>query len=232
LRTGYETLAFEPNPRVFGELTERCEKLVGFRGFPIGVGGSDGSFEFRTVETVEGAEWDGDLSLYSSFTEHDLPKELRYSDPISVGVRSLGSLHASGEIPLAPGMVKIDTEGGDLAVIEGLGEVRPEVIVTETWADGSAMGGAKSVNALPPVVAAMRERGYHWFIHIFRKDGTSEPAYFVNWDGQPRGTWGNTFFFREVGLFRIASEYCERMIPRAPVRIRSRVGGGDGSGGA
>ncbi len=219
LRTGFETYAFEPNPAVHGKIVDRCDGLKGFKSQAIGIGVEDGTFDLKLVESESAEFEEEDSSVYASFVGRDLPPGLRYGETIAVGVRSLGSLLTSGEIPSEPGVVKIDTEGNDLAVVQGFGEVRPEVVCTETWADGSVMGGEKSANALAPMVAEMRERGYGWFIHIFRTDGTTEPAFFVNWDVQPRGSWGNTFFFRDAGLFRVAADFCERYLPRAAVGL-------------
>jgi FkbM family methyltransferase len=217
VRTGFDVYAFEPFPAAYREIETRLAGEAGFHLLKIGVGASDDSLELFSVE-AEGERFAGvDTTLFSTFVKHDLPAGLAYGAATRVPVRSIESLIAAGEIPREIGLVKIDTEGGDLAVISGMGEARFDVVISESWAEGSALAGAASPNPLPAIAAAMRERGYPYLIHIFRRDGTTEPAHFVNWDRQHRGSWGNTFFFRSAPVFHAAANWCERYVPRAPV---------------
>ncbi len=217
VRTGFEVHAFEPFPAAYREIEQRLAGEAGFHLHKIGVGAADGSLDLFSVE-AEGEQFDGvDTTLFSTFVKHDLPDGLAYGAAVRVPVRSIESLIAAGEIPREIGLVKIDTEGGDLAVISGMGDAAFDVVISESWAEGSSLAGSASPNPLPVIAAAMRERGYPYLIHIFRRDGTTEPAHFVNWDRQPRGSWGNTFFFRSAPVFHAAADWCDRYVPRAPV---------------
>ncbi len=61
--------------------------------------------------------------------------EIAWRETVSVTGRSLASLVAAGEIPARAGILKVDTEGSDLAVISGMGELVCDVVMIEHWSD-------------------------------------------------------------------------------------------------
>ncbi len=217
LSAGYRVFAFEPLPETYERLRERFESVPsGFKSFAVAVGAADGVTEFYTVEVADpelSRQMDADLSVYSTTVKHAVPVGMDYSEPIEVKVRSLKSLHASGELPADVSILKIDTEGGDLEVIRGMGTAKYAVIVSEFW-DAEHYFSNGEFGLLPDTVAQLRARGYNWHVVIYRPGGENfvEPRFYCNIDQSVRGSWGNVIFFRDYDVFKEALKWCSSMI--------------------
>ncbi len=217
LSAGYRVFAFEPLPETYERLRERFENIpTGFKSFAVAVGAVDGVTSFYTVEVADpelSRQMDADLSVYSTTVKHAVPAGMDYSEPIEVKVRSLKSLHASGELPADVSILKIDTEGGDLEVIRGMGTAKYSVIVSEFW-DAEHYFSNGEFGLLPDTVAQLRARGYNWHIVIYRAGDEHyvEPRFYCNIDQSVRGSWGNVIFFRDYDVFKEALKWCSSMI--------------------
>jgi FkbM family methyltransferase len=217
LSAGYRVFAFEPLPEAYERLCERFTGItVGFKPFPVAVGSTDGTTSFYAVELSnhELAEsLDADLSVYSTMVKHGMPEGLNYAEPIEVKVRSLKSLHDSGELPGDVSILKIDTEGGDLDVIKGMGNTKYSVIMSEFW-DAEHYFSNGEFGLLQNTVAHLRARGYVWHIVIYRAltNNSSEPRFYCNIDQSVRSSWGNALFFRDYELFKEALKWCNAML--------------------
>jgi FkbM family methyltransferase len=100
------------------------------------------------VHGVAAGDVDGELALHRSVTRGGAPvsfahtmldppdaAEIAWADTVSVPARSLSSLVESGEVPARVGVVTIDTEGYDLAVVRGMGSLDADVVMVEQWTD-------------------------------------------------------------------------------------------------
>ncbi len=152
-------------------LRERFEGIpTGFKSFAVAVGAADGVTSFYTVKVDDpelSRQMDADLSVYSTTVKHAVPAGMEYSEPIEVKVRSLKSLHATGDLPADVSILKIDTEGADLEVIRGMGTAKYAVIVSEFW-DAEHYFSNGEFGLLPDTVAQLRAHGYNWHIVIYR----------------------------------------------------------------
>jgi len=217
LSVGYRVFAFEPSPETYERLRERFEGIAsGFKSFPVAVGAADGATSFYSIEVHDqelSRSMDSDLSVYSTAVKHAVPAGMGFSEPIEVKVRSLKSLHSSGELPSDVSILKIDTEGGDLEVIRGMGTVKYAVIVSEFWDTEHYFSNGK-FGLLPDTVAHLRARGYNWHIVIYRPAGENfaEPRFYCNIDQSVRGSWGNAIFFRDYDIFKEALKWCSSML--------------------
>jgi FkbM family methyltransferase len=217
LSAGYRVFAFEPMPETYDRLRERFEKvLTGFKSFPVAVGAHDGTTSFYNIEVPDvrlSQAMDPDLSVYGTTVKHAIPDGMAYSEPIDVGVRSLKSLHGSGELPADISILKIDTEGGDLEVIRGMGTAKYAVIVSEFW-DAEHYFSNREFGLLPDTVAHLRARGYNWHIVVYRPPGAAfnEPRFYCNIDHSVTGSWGNVIFFRDYDVFKEALKWCSSSI--------------------
>ncbi|MBS2000655.1 MAG: FkbM family methyltransferase [Cyanobacteria bacterium SZAS LIN-5] len=217
LSAGYRVFAFEPMPETFERLRERFEQVQsGFKSFPIAVGAKDGVTSFYALEVPDqelSKTMEPDLSVYSTTVKHAVPEGMNYSEPIDVTVRSLKSLHGSGELPADISILKIDTEGGDLEVIRGMGTAKYAVIVSEFW-DAEHYFSNGEFGLMQDTVAHLRARGYNWHIVIYRPAGTAyvEPRFYCNLDQSVRGSWGNAIFFRDYDVFKEALKWCSSML--------------------
>jgi FkbM family methyltransferase len=101
-----------------------------------------------TVHEYAAGAADGQLSLRRSFAPDGTPlsfghtvldrpdaDEIGWHDAVVVEARSLASLVEEGAVPVRIGILKVDTEGHDLAVISGIGPLDPDVVMVEHWID-------------------------------------------------------------------------------------------------
>ena len=106
-----QVIAFEPSPVNFLRLQQSCGALVSVKLCQMGLGREDGRLSFQ-----QGADALGATSrvLETSVASAD-------EETIQVDIRRGLGLIESGKIP-APNALKIDVEGFELEVLEGLGE--------------------------------------------------------------------------------------------------------------
>lgn len=98
--------AFEPSPANFGRLATDCVSLGNVTLLHSGLGSNDGKLHFQ-----QGAD---DLGATSRIVEED-------SGGVLVDVRSGASMIDGGDA-LVPNAIKIDVEGFEYEVLEGLGD--------------------------------------------------------------------------------------------------------------
>jgi FkbM family methyltransferase len=121
---------------------------------------------------------------------------------VPVACRSLESLAKEGAIEAQVGILKVDTEGNDLRVLEGMGPVRAEVLVCEfvtprlypDWICSFPEG----------LVAAAKAMGYEHCVAVSRFDEHEivevDPTHFAD------GEWGNLIFTSKELLNDVRAE--------------------------
>jgi FkbM family methyltransferase len=191
LDTGIERLfAFEPEPENVTELRAR------FADDPRVVVGSyalsnrDGRRELRRSRDPNGSR----ITFGHTLLARPDAAEITWGEPLPVETRTLESLRRSGAIPPRVGIVKVDTEGHDLAVIEGIGEVECDVVMVEHWLDLP-----KSLGPCPwraaQMEAALAPKGFAHFAFVYHRDEFA----ILKWDDHEvdPGYTGNLIFLHE-----------------------------------
>ncbi len=135
-------------------------------------------------------------SLSFGHTMLDRPgtSEIKWPDQASVDVRSLASLVASEEIPERVGLLKIDTEGSDLAVVRGMGSLECDVVMVEHWSDLPYSLGVCPWTS-EELIASLATRGFtHYAFLLHREEGVT-----FRWDAADvdTGEMGNLIFLHE-----------------------------------
>jgi len=213
LQTGYEVYAFEPFPPVLEKLKQRLGNYPHFHALPYALGSVNETQELHLAADLTEDNIYDDPTFYNSLLPHSLAEGLVFRDSISVFVKTLVSLHQSGEIPSQVGLVKIDTEGCDLEVIKGMGDYRYPVVMAEFWDPSFPFGKSGSLNYLKDMVPAMKERNYSWHIVIYRIWGGQEISYYCNSSYSLENSWGNVFFFQDQMVFQEALKWCNATMP-------------------
>jgi len=208
LEVGYEVYAFEPFPEVFEKLKCRFSASNQFHSYPVAIGSIDETRNFFLAQDQTEENIYKDSSLYNSLTKHSMPGDMVFNDSITVPVRSLESLHTSGELPEDIGLVKVDTEGFDLEVLRGMGSHRYSVVVAEFWDAQFPFGLSEAFNRLPDMVSEMKGKGYHWYLVIYRIWGSDEVSFYCNYPKSIEKSWGNVFFFHDYDVFSQAFKWC------------------------
>jgi Methyltransferase FkbM domain len=84
-----------------------------------------------------------------------------------VQCRTLDSLVAEGLLPEHVGILKVDTERGDLAVLRGMGRLHSDVVILEYWDDLPETIGP-STYRVSDVVELVAGHGYSNYVGVKR----------------------------------------------------------------
>jgi len=215
LEAGYEVYAFEPFLEVFEKLKHRFSNDNQFHGYPVAVGSTDETKEFHLAQDQTEENIYKDSTFYNSLTKHAMPGDIIFTSSITVPVRSLESLHASGELPDDIGLVQVDTEGFDLEVLRGMGNYRYPVVVAEFWDSQFPFGLSEAFNRLDAMVGEMKAKSYCWHLVIYRVWGSDEVLFYCNHPESIEKSWGNVFFFQEYSIFSVAAKWCSSVLREA-----------------
>jgi FkbM family methyltransferase len=216
LRAGVEDLhAFDPHPANAGALLSRFREDPRVTVHELAVSDADGSCELHVSSKPDGTP----LSFGHTLLQPAETDEIAWRGSLSVGRRSLQSLLDAGEIPPAVGILKIDTEGHDLAVVRGMGKLQADVVMVEHWTD-LPQGLGVCPWSTDEMVGQLRDRGFSNFAFIMHRS----ESVILKWnDGQVEtGAMGNLVFLHDRILERalpevlvLASDLAEQALIRA-----------------
>jgi FkbM family methyltransferase len=197
LDAGVQALhVFDPHPTNAEALRTR------FAGDPrvvvheCAVSDRDGEAELHISTHPDGTP----VSFGHTLLERDDTEEIAWKSTLPVARRSLHSLAQTGEIPRSVGILKIDTEGHDLAVVQGMGDLQAEVVMVEHWTD-LPNGLGTCPWSTQEMAAVLRERGFsHFAFIVHRNDFVT-----LKWDDGDveRGAMGNLVFIHDSALARL-----------------------------
>jgi FkbM family methyltransferase len=211
LRVGYRVYAFEPYAPSFERLRQRLGDNPLFSARAIAIGAADAESILHVAGRSPGSE-EPDPSLYNSLIDHPLHRAVRFETTQPVAVRSLASLALRGDIPLRGNILKIDAEGMELDIIAGMGQCEFDLVLAEFW-DAEHPLGRAGHGWLAPIVEAMKSRGYHRHLVIYRLDESGTLSFYANRPDMVAKSWGNAAFFRDFTLFGRALRWCETVLP-------------------
>jgi len=198
LRAGCPELhAVEPYPPHVDFLTRRFGGNGAVRILPIAAGASDGKATLHIAQDRSGREH----HYHHSLVHFESRGDVMWQRAIPVECRSLGSLVEEGRLPPEVGILKIDTEGHDLAVLQGLGPLRAAVIMAEYWHDLPEVFGPCPY-ALSDLAAILGPRGYSNFGVVTRHDEFQIVQ--LNSTATRPGDWGNAVFVHDDVFPRVA----------------------------
>jgi FkbM family methyltransferase len=165
------------------------------------------------VHEIAVSDADGELELHRSVTPNGDPvtfghtvlerpdtNEIAWRESFGVTARSLASLVDTGEIPARVGILKIDTEGHDYAVVAGMGDLAADVVMVEHWTDlPHSLGPCPW--SLESMRSELRPRGFSHFAFIAHRGEFAA----LQWDDGdvPRGHMGNLVFLHDEVLERL-----------------------------
>jgi len=185
MNRGFHGTLLEPYPAHHAGL-EALVRDTQSRVLPFAVAEADGESQLHIAVDAAGVPMD----YFHSLHRDEANPHARHAQSIPVRCRSLGSMVKEGLLEPDVGVLKIDTEGTDLKVIQGMGELVAEVLICEfvtpvlypTW-----------TSSFPEaLVQAAMARGYEECVAVKRfgphEVVTFGPQAFV--DGQ----WGNLIF--------------------------------------
>jgi FkbM family methyltransferase len=188
--------AIEPHPDNAAALHARFDADPRVVVHELAVGDADGSAELHVSSSPDG----GPLPFGHTLLQRTNTDEIGWNEVVSVSLRSLGSLIDAGELPRRVGILKIDTEGNDLAVVRGMGALEADVVMVEHWTDlPNGLGRCPWTTA--EMLAELQPRGFAHFAFIVHRNEFVT----LKWDDGEveRGAMGNLVFLHERVLAQL-----------------------------
>ncbi len=161
VQSGLQGTLFEPCPKHY-PILQKFSQNTRCQFFPYAIDASDRQAHFYINCDSKGEPTNYFHSL------HYLAKDSRvnHQKNIEVPCRSLQSLFKEGVINANIGILKIDTEGNDLQVLKGMGEVYPEVLICEFFTEGLYAGWEQSNPH--GLIAEAKKLGFFYYLGIKR----------------------------------------------------------------
>lgn len=198
--------AVEANPAMSKKLRERFATAANFTLIEAAAGATDGT---ATLHIVQGADNGGDTDTQlSSVVEHPLYPGLSVSNHLSVPQVRLDTLSRQGRIGVPLGFLKTDTEGNDLAVLSGMGDISPEIISVEFWNRDFVFNNGQTHNDVGDYLRYFAGSPYRWHVELYRREDASVLTARVQTTGSLAQSWGNAYFFRDKGQFEAFISIC------------------------
>ena len=188
MQYGFDGYLFEPLPKHHPVL-EELVRDTGSVFFPYAIDDHDHS----GILNIAVDENNQEMDYFHSLQRLEGDERVKHDKQLLVECFSLASLVAQGKIAAQIGLLKTDTEGNDLNVIIGMGELVPDVLMCEFFTEGIYSGWE---DAQPDrLIAAARDKGYEHYIAVKRRDGLEtcslSPSSFIE------RQWGNLIFMKE-----------------------------------
>jgi len=216
-----EVHAFEPHPQNVAALREQ---FGGDRRVVIhdcGVSDFDGHGDLHLSQSPSGSELPfGHTLLARADTD-----QVAWSGTLKIPLRRLGSLVDAGLIPRRVGLLKIDTEGHDLAVVRGMGDLEPDLIMLEHWSE-LPHGLGRCPWTIDELTAELGPRGFRHFAFILH----CAEYVTLKWDDGDveAGAMGNLLFLSDdvlphvfTDLLHCASVLTEEAIASAQIQAHA-----------
>jgi len=141
---------------------------------------------------------DGALHEYYHSLEHFAEDEWHRKGPsVPIATVSLDDLVDRGDLAPRIGVLKVDTEGHDLAVLQGASHLRVDVVAVEFWCAGHAFGPSPS--PAEDMIRLMASRGYAAYL-VLCHDGDATRVLDSTLNSTRDDSWGNIFFFHRSAL--------------------------------
>jgi FkbM family methyltransferase len=179
--------------------------------FDIALGAHDANEQLQVVQDKTGRLTDA----YHSLVAFEATPTLRISGEIPVQCRTLDSLVAEGTLPERVGILKVDTERGDLAVLHGMGRLHSDAVMLEYWDDLPETVGP-STYRVSDVVELMAGRGYSNYVVVKRH--AEFESLLLNDDQTRPGEWGNVIFVHDQ-VFPVLSSFIFQTVATAQTKL-------------
>jgi FkbM family methyltransferase len=154
----------EPEPENAQELRGRFQSVSKVTVHEYAVSNADGPLELQRSQSPTGEP----VTYGHTLLARPDTEEIVWRDTVEVQGRSLASLVAGGELPARVGILKIDTEGHDFAVVEGMGDLDCDVVMVEHWSNlPNSLGQCPWTGA--EMVSALVARGFTHYAFVVHR---------------------------------------------------------------
>lgn len=208
LMAGFRVIAFEPVPELAQELWALHPQADGaLQVHACALSDRDGDADLHIARNMASLT---DDTLFGALEIHPGYTGFGFHGTRRVPVRTLDSLVAAGAVPTTVALLKVDTEGHDLAVIRGASSVRAEVILMEYWNREFVFNRGVTQNDLEDYLPVMSARGMGHAVVFWRSSDAQRWGVLVEPARTPRGSWGNVAFFRDGAVAQWVVAWAEQ----------------------
>ncbi len=206
-RVGGTVWAIEPHPELFKELQKKyCDhQQVHCLNYALSDHSGKGSLYLVANQTDQFEHLD--LTLFSSLAKHTLPDFLKFKDEISVNLSTLDDLTEQNQIPDDIYFLKLDVEGFEWQVLNGMKNITPVVVCLEYWSSDFVFRNSRNTNTNQTILY-MQNLGYSHFINIYQTPEMTSQTHETEFSDFPN-SYGNIFFFRQSDCFEKALDWCQ-----------------------
>jgi FkbM family methyltransferase len=185
-----EVYAVEPEPGNADFMRKHFESDPRVRVLEYAASDADGQLQLHRSVGSSGEP----VTFGHTVLDRPDTEEIAWRETVTVTARTLASLIDAGELPRQAGILKIDTEGHDLAVVAGMGDLDCDVVMVEHWTDlPNSLGRCPWTSE--EIASALRQKGFsHFaFFHHHGEEAT------LKWDDAevPTGDMGNLVFLHD-----------------------------------
>lgn len=198
---GFSVDSFEPLPKLARLLHKRFAKDSQVCVHQLACSNSDGMTKLHKFSALDS---ELDTTLFSTLSPHPAYEGLKSSHKIMVRTSRLDSMFPTAT---KVGLLKIDTEGHDIAVLKGAGDLHPEVILVEFWDENFVFNAGKVSNRPQDFQGQINADRYKHNILFWRRGNAEEYGIIFDAAQSPSATWGNIMFFDQEPVFENARKF-------------------------
>jgi FkbM family methyltransferase len=198
-RAGFSVDAFEPLPELSVALGQRFRDDPHVRVHAMACSDQIGTATLHTVDISDGQH---DSTLFSSLNEHPVFSGFAFSGGMMVPTTTLNNALADGK-RLQVGLLKIDTEGHDLAVLRGATRIDAQVLLVEFWDKEHVFNTGAVRNTLGDYLTAIDQERYPFHVIFWRQSGFDQFGVTIGGMETPPGSWGNVLFLSDEKLLKM-----------------------------
>ncbi len=203
-KSGFTVDSFEPMVELARELGSRFSKDRAVRVHEIACSNKDGLglfYEYSAIDTKL------DISLFSTLSSHPTYEGLELGQKSIVDLRRLNTVFEQ-QLETEFGILKIDTEGHDVMVLEGANNIKSETLLVEFWDENFIFNQGKVANRLADYQAAIDKTKFPYNILFWRGSDPEVYGYICNAEETPPMSWGNILYFRNSDAMDAVKKFC------------------------
>jgi FkbM family methyltransferase len=203
-QAGFEVDCFEPLPSLVKDLVSRFAGDAGVRIHEIACSNRDGLsnlYEFSATDS------NLDSTLFSTLKLHPTYDGLSSDQHSRVQTNRLDTFFSEvKELPI--GILKIDTEGHDIAVFQGATKIKPEALLFEFWDSEYVFNRGQVANRLFDYELVIAKDKFPFNILFWRKSDTNSFGIVCNATVSPRKSWGNILYLNSSSAYVAVRKFC------------------------
>jgi FkbM family methyltransferase len=207
LDQGIDVVAVEPNPELAAELSTCLKDNARATVRQAAASDGVGSARLYLVEDATDDRVLGDETLFSSLFDRENVHGMRFVEGPTVETVTIDAIRTEHGWPEAVGLVKIDVEGAELRVIDGMGATHPEVVMLEYWGDEFVLRGTNGSPGFATLIDGVQQLGLRRWVTLIHEGDTV--SYAVNNRSVPPASWGNVAFVRDRDTFLAILMWCQ-----------------------